>query len=125
MPSFFPMSDSPFKVEPPSADEERFAASVNTRLRPHRASVVACREVAGTRDAETTTHVLEVSSGPYRHTMRAAYAFTDEDEIVKAVLGWIDAKRHVHNETAQDAAGDEFYRELAILDRTPEDWSDV
>jgi hypothetical protein len=124
MPSFFAMSDAPFRVEPPSADEEAFAAAVNTRLRPHRASVVACRETSGDRDAATTVHVLEVSSGPLRHTMRSPYPFMDENEIVKAVLAWIEAKRRVHSETAQDAAGEEFYREISSLDQ-PDDWSGI
>jgi hypothetical protein len=76
--------------------------------------VAPCREISGDRDSETVTHVLELAYGPHRHTLRQPYMFVSEDDVVRDVRKWIAAKARRTEETATDAAGEAFYRELGI-----------
>ena len=114
------------KVTAPTAEQERFCRGLNRKLGPYGAHATPCLETDGERDAETTTHVLELSFGPHRRTLRQPYPFFDEDEVVTIVRKWIHG--HQPDELAMigaDPMEDELIKALAELDRTPFDMSDL
>ena len=113
------------RFEPLSKDEQNVVDRVNARLRVHRASVAGFRETKGDRDAQVTMYTLEPECGPLRgDPLESPYPFTDVDDVVRQVLAWIDKRRPHKEETKQDAADEEFYKEISALDE-PDDWSGV